>query len=77
MTVLAVLISAPAAPAVGWGPRGGMTMDPDQAHFGMHVDAGEIVPRLRFQPNLEMGFGDDLFLVAFNAEAIYLIDINR
>ncbi|MEW5874803.1 MAG: hypothetical protein AB1752_06430 [Candidatus Zixiibacteriota bacterium] len=77
LTAMAVLLSSHAASAIGWGPRAGMTMDPDQAHFGMHLDGGEIVPRLRFQPNFEMGLGDDLMVAAFNFEAIYLFDVNR
>ena len=55
----------------GWGPRVGITMDPDQFHFGAHVDFGNFAEHVRFQPNVEVGIGDDLLLVALNAEAAY------
>ena len=55
----------------GWGPRVGLTLDPDQVHVGAHMDYGVFGPRVRFQPNIEAGFGNDLTLVAFNFEAAY------
>ena len=55
----------------GWGPRVGLTIDPDQVHVGAHMDYGVFGPRVRFQPNIEAGFGDDITLVAFNFEAAY------
>ena len=55
----------------GWGPRVGLTMDPDQVHVGAHMDYGVFGPRVRFQPNVEVGFGEDITLVAFNFEAAY------
>ena len=55
----------------GWGPRVGLTFNPDQFHFGAHMDFGNFWDHVRFQPNLEIGFGDGLTLFAFNAEAAY------
>ncbi len=55
----------------GWGPRLGLSVNPDQVHFGAHLDFGNFARHVRFQPNLEMGFGDDVKLVALNAEASY------
>jgi hypothetical protein len=68
---LAASAPCPAAAKVGVGPRVGVTMDPDQIHFGLHLDAGNFSPRVRFQPNLEVGIGDDRTLFAFNFEAAY------
>ena len=48
----------------GWGPRLGAGDDPDQVLFGLHQDFGEIVENLRFQPSLDVGFGDDHTLVS-------------
>lgn len=63
MTVLAcAAFSAAAAGDVelqGWGPRVGATDDPDQIVAGVHFDMGEIAPHIRWQPNFEIGFGDD------------------
>ena len=55
----------------GWGPRVGLTSGPDQVHVGLHMDYGVFGPRVRFQPNVEVGFGDNLTLAAFNFEAAY------
>ena len=57
---------------LGLGGRAGATLDPEQVHVGFHLDLGEIAERVRLQPNVEIGFGDDKTLVAINAEALYL-----
>ena len=44
----------------GWGPRVGLQSDPDQIIGGAHFDLGEFVQHLRWQPSVEMGFGDDI-----------------
>ncbi len=55
----------------GWGPRLGATIDPDQFHFGAHMDFGHFARHIRFQPNVELGIGDDLTLLAVNLEGSY------
>jgi len=55
----------------GWGPRVGVSIDPDQVHFGAHLDFGNFAQHVRFQPNIEVGVGDDLTLITVNAEAAY------
>lgn len=55
----------------GWGPRVGLSLDPDQIHFGAHLDYGHFADHVRFQPNAEFGFGDDVTLFTLNAEAAY------
>ncbi len=55
----------------GWGPRVGLTVNPDQVHFGAHVDFGNFAKRLRFQPNVEVGIGDNLTIIAANLELNY------
>jgi opacity protein-like surface antigen len=75
--ILAVLFGAGAAGAQdevgyrGWGPRVGATIEPDQVHFGAHMDFGHFAEHIRFQPNVEVGVGDDLTLVALNFEGSY------
>ncbi len=49
----------------------GVTIDPDQFHIGGHVAFGEIYPGWIFQPNVEVGIGDNLTIVAINLETIY------
>ena len=55
----------------GWGPRLGVSISPDQFHFGAHLDFGNFAQHVRFQPNIEVGVGDDVTLVTVNAEAAY------
>jgi len=55
----------------GWGPRLGVSINPDQFHFGAHLDFGNYAQHVRFQPNLEVGIGDDLTLVAINGDVVY------
>jgi hypothetical protein len=55
----------------GWGPRVGLSVRPDQIHFGAHIDFGNFAEHIRFQPNLELGIGDNVKLFTLNAEAAY------
>jgi hypothetical protein len=55
----------------GVGPRIGLTMNPDQVHFGGHIDFGDLAPNLMILPNLEIGFGDNLTTVAPSFELDY------
>ncbi|MBW7997789.1 MAG: hypothetical protein FVQ81_14700 [Candidatus Glassbacteria bacterium] len=57
---------------LGWGGRAGVTLDPEQIHVGFHLDLGDIAERVRLQPNIEIGFGDNATLVAINPEVFYL-----
>jgi hypothetical protein len=54
-----------------WGLRGGVTIDPDQVHVGVHINAGEFAPHVRFQPSFEVGFGNDVIVGAINIDALY------
>jgi len=66
-----LLVAVPVR-AAGWGPRAGLTFDPDQVHVGIHADFGDVfAPRVRFQPNVEVGFGDHLTTTALDFEAAY------
>jgi opacity protein-like surface antigen len=61
----------------GWGPRLGLSVDPDQAFGGIHIDLGEFAPNVRFQPNAELGIGDDQVLLALNLEVSYLFPVSE
>lgn len=73
--VLAALFVAGAAMSASAqttaGVRAGASIDPDQFYFGGHVETPPIASRLRFRPNVEVGVGNDLTLVAFNIEMAY------
>lgn len=55
----------------GIGPRLGFTMNPDQFHFGGHIDFGDISNNLMMLPNLEIGIGDNLTTIAPSFELDY------
>lgn len=56
----------------GIGVRGGATLSPDQFHIGTHVDVDTGEPTIHVHPNLEIGFGSDLMVVALGGEVLYL-----
>jgi len=58
----------------GVGVRGGVTIDPDQAHVGLHINAGNFHEKVRFQPSFELGFGSDVITGAINLDAFYLFN---
>ena len=59
-----------------WGIRLGVADDPDQFVGGVHFDFGAVVDRLRFQPNFEIGLGDDTTIAAITAPLHYHFDID-
>jgi hypothetical protein len=74
--ILIALIAIAAVPAAASaqtkaGVRAGVSANPDQFYFGGHIETTPIVDRLRFRPNVEVGVGDDVTLVAFNFEFVY------
>lgn len=74
---LAVSAAAPVLAQDGPGIRGGLGANPDHFFIGGHYVTAPIWDQLRFQPNVEAGFGDDLTVVAFNVEFAYWIPAGR
>lgn len=74
----ALVLLAVAAPARAQrvGGRVGASVDPDQFYFGAHVETPDLADSLRFRPNVEIGVGNDLTLVAVNFEFIYRLPPN-
>ncbi len=69
---LAALAAPPAAHAQARaGVRGGMSANPDQVYIGGHVETPPLVDHVRFRPNVELGFGDDVTTTALNLESVY------
>ena len=74
----ALLLAACALPAAAqdigfntWGVRAGASDDPDQVVVGVQADFGEFIPNLRFQPNVELGLGDDTTILSLTAPVHY------
>ncbi len=55
----------------GWGPRVGISDDPDQGVFGVHFDFGGIARNVKFRPSFELGFGDDVDAFLANGLVAY------
>jgi len=72
-----VLFSSTPALAQDGGIRGGISVDPDQFYFGGHLETSPLVDRLYFRPNVEVGIGDDLTLIAANMEFVYKFSRGR
>ena len=77
LSVMALVVSSQPASAQGPGVRAGVSVDPDQFYFGGHFETGELIDRLYLRPNLEVGIGDDVTLVAANIEAVYKIPLKN
>jgi hypothetical protein len=79
LVLAAVVLAAAASPALaqdGPGLRAGLSANPDQFFLGGHYVSKPLWDQLRFQPNVEAGFGDDRTLVAFNMEFGYWMPVS-
>jgi hypothetical protein len=69
--------AAPAQAQSNPGIRAGVSGDPDQFYFGGHIETRPLIERLTFRPNVEIGLGDDLTLIAANIEFAYWFPIRN
>src|SRR3954469_2770620 len=69
--LLAALLAVPAQAQEGVGVRAGVSGDPAQFYFGGHAAFGPVVEKVWFRPNIEIGVGNDVTLIALNAEFTY------
>jgi hypothetical protein len=76
LVLLASLWAAPAQ-AQTFGLRAGASADPDQFYFGVHADTPPIADRLSFRPNVEVGLGNDVTLLAVNLELVYRLPLQN
>lgn len=60
----------------GWGIRAGIGDDPDQGIVGAHWDLGTLTTNLRFQPNFEMGFGDNHTIAGLTLPLHYVFPVD-
>jgi hypothetical protein len=71
LALLGWLAPSVASAQVAPGVRAGVSIDPDQFYVGGHLETDPLVERLVFKPNVEVGFGDDVTLAAFNFEFVW------
>ena len=74
---LLLVTTAASAAAQSAGVRAGVSGDPDQFFFGLHYESTELVERVHFKPNLEVGVGNDQTVVAVNLEFVGKFPIQR
>jgi hypothetical protein len=77
IAVCALFFAAPAFAQIGYGVRAGLSIDPDQFHFGGHVETKPIFDKVTFRPNAELGFGEHLTLFTANLEFVYPIALQN
>ena len=77
---IALAFGSTAAHAGGigsWGPRVGVSIDPDQFVFGGQLNFTDVAPHVTINPNIELGFGDDATVIALNGDGLYHFDIDN
>ena len=74
--VFVLVVVGSAAAQQRAGVRVGVSGDPDQFVVGGHLETAPLLERLVFRPNLEVGIGSDLTLVAFNLEFAYKLPLD-
>jgi len=60
-----------------FGLRAGFSSNPNQLVLGGQMSVGEVAPNLTFDPNIELGFGDNVTILAFNMDMHYHFDMVR
>jgi len=76
--LLGLVVFSPApAMAQDAGVRGGISVEPDQFYFGGHFETAPLIDHLYFRPNVELGIGDNVTLLAANMEFVYKFTTRR
>lgn len=60
-----------------FGFRAGFSTSPDQLVIGGQMSIAEVAPNLSFDPNIDLGFGDNVTIVAFNLDMHYHFDLTN
>jgi hypothetical protein len=80
LAALMLPVTASAAEYAGrgamFGPRFGVSVDPDQLVLGGQFVTAELAPHLTFVPNLELGLGDHQTVVALNMDGHYHLTLH-
>jgi len=71
LVAAAFAVSAGSAQAeTTWGPRAGMSFNPDQIALGAHVQL-PLATNFYIVPNADVAFGDDAFTISLNGDVAY------
>jgi len=75
LAALALLLAPGASHAAGaataFGPRVGLSIDPEQLVVGGQIMVGDLAPDVTFSPSIEFGFGDNATVIAMNLDGAY------
>ncbi len=77
MVLCGLLLWAAPAHAQRYGVQAGASVEPNQFYFGGHMETPPLADLVHFRPNIEIGVGDGLTLVAFNFEFVYRFRTQR
>jgi hypothetical protein len=77
MGMFVLFASGDAMAQTGFGIRAGVSIDPDQFHFGGHFISDPLISNLTFRPNLEIGVGNSVTTVAANLEFAFRIPVPK
>ena len=74
------LLAAPARAqqseeGLGFGARTGFGLEPDQFVIGAQVGIGKTISVARIVPSVDVGFGNSVTTVAFNADLIFRLRV--
>ena len=72
ISALAFLTISVAPAFAGLGLQAGLALDPDMFLIGVHFKSSAVDKNLYFIPSVEAGFGDDVTMVAGNADLHYV-----
>jgi hypothetical protein len=75
-TVAVLALAGPAEAQTEFGVRAGFSAEPEQFHFGGHLETRPLIERLTFRPNAEIGVGDDLTVFTANLEFVYSVPLS-
>jgi hypothetical protein len=78
--IAAAALVVPAAPAIAqvtFGPRGGVSGQPDQVVLGAHIESPDLGHRVTFRPNFDVGFLSDVTLLTFNLELVHWMPLKN
>src|SRR5438093_2502687 len=70
-------VAGPAHAQDGFGIRAGVSARPEQFYFGGQAAIGPVVDKLWFRPNVEIGVGNNVTLIALNGEFAYWVPLRK
>lgn len=78
--IVTATLLVPAATAfaqVTFGPRGGVSGEPDQVVLGAHIESPDLGHRVTFRPNFDVGFLSDVTLLTVNLELVHWMPLAK